>query len=73
MTSAIDAPTLKTWLGDAREIALRDVSEHGQYGSGHPSHSALKTRLRRRDPYSAVDGEGTEYGSLLSQGRHQKS
>ena len=36
MTSAIDAPTLKTWLGDAREIALLDVSEHGQYGSGHP-------------------------------------
>src|ERR1700688_1505295 len=36
MTPAIEAPTLKTWLGDAREIALLDVSEHGQYGSGHP-------------------------------------
>src|ERR1019366_8810845 len=36
MTSAIDAATLKTWLGDALEIALLDVSEHGQYGSGHP-------------------------------------
>src|SRR5260370_40446811 len=32
----IDAPTLKAWLGDQREIALVDVSEHGQYGSGHP-------------------------------------
>jgi rhodanese-related sulfurtransferase len=32
----IDAPTLKAWLGDGREIALLDVSEHGQYGSGHP-------------------------------------
>jgi rhodanese-related sulfurtransferase len=32
----VDAPTLKAWLGDDREIALIDVSEHGQYGSGHP-------------------------------------
>jgi rhodanese-related sulfurtransferase len=32
----IDAATLKAWLGDDREIALIDVSEHGQYGSGHP-------------------------------------
>jgi rhodanese-related sulfurtransferase len=32
----IDAPTLKAWLGDGREIALVDVSEHGQYGGGHP-------------------------------------
>jgi rhodanese-related sulfurtransferase len=36
MLSSIDAPTLKAWLGDEREIALVDVSEHGQYGSGHP-------------------------------------
>jgi rhodanese-related sulfurtransferase len=36
MTAQIDAPTLKAWLGDEREIALIDVSEHGQYGSGHP-------------------------------------
>jgi rhodanese-related sulfurtransferase len=36
MTAQIDAPTLKAWLGDDREIALVDVSEHGQYGSGHP-------------------------------------
>jgi rhodanese-related sulfurtransferase len=35
MPAHIDAPTLKTWLGDGREIALIDVSEHGQYGSGH--------------------------------------
>jgi rhodanese-related sulfurtransferase len=32
----IDAATLKAWFGDGREIALIDVSEHGQYGSGHP-------------------------------------
>ena len=36
MTTDIDAATLKAWLGDGREIALIDVSEHGQYGSGHP-------------------------------------
>src|SRR5712675_1290821 len=36
MTTHIDAATLKAWLGDGREIALIDVSEHGQYGSGHP-------------------------------------
>jgi len=36
MIAQIDAATLKAWLGDDREIALIDVSEHGQYGSGHP-------------------------------------
>src|SRR6266700_3149867 len=36
MMAQIDAHTLKAWLGDGREIALIDVSEHGQYGSGHP-------------------------------------
>ncbi len=36
MTAHIDAATLKAWLGDGHEIALIDVSEHGQYGSGHP-------------------------------------
>jgi rhodanese-related sulfurtransferase len=36
MVPQIDAVTLKAWLGDQREIALIDVSEHGQYGSGHP-------------------------------------
>ncbi|MEA3066854.1 MAG: hypothetical protein QOK41_261 [Sphingomonadales bacterium] len=36
MVAQIDAPTLKAWLGYEREIALIDVSEHGQYGSGHP-------------------------------------
>ncbi len=36
MTAPIDAATLKAWLGDEREIALIDVSESGQYGSGHP-------------------------------------
>jgi rhodanese-related sulfurtransferase len=36
MTAHIDAATLKAWLSDPREIALIDVSEPGQYGSGHP-------------------------------------
>jgi hypothetical protein len=36
MTAPIDAATLKAWSGDEREIALIDVSEPGQYGSGHP-------------------------------------
>ncbi len=36
MTAPVDPATLKTWLGDGREIALLDVSEHGEYGSGHP-------------------------------------
>src|SRR5580700_9819779 len=36
----IDAPTLKAWLGDGREIAFLDVSEHGQYGSMHPFFAA---------------------------------
>ena len=31
----VDAPTLKAWLSDGREIALLDVREHGQYGIGH--------------------------------------
>jgi rhodanese-related sulfurtransferase len=36
MIKQIDAATLKAWLGDGSEIALIDVSEAGQYGSGHP-------------------------------------
>src|ERR1700681_665377 len=40
MTAPIDAETLKAWLGDEREIALLDVSEPGQYGSGHPFFAA---------------------------------
>ena len=32
----VDAPTLKAWLSDGREIALLDVREHGQYGDGPP-------------------------------------
>jgi rhodanese-related sulfurtransferase len=35
MTATIDAATLKAWLSDAREIALLDVREHGQFGEGH--------------------------------------
>ena len=35
MPAEIDAPTLKAWLSDGHEIALFDVREHGQYGTGH--------------------------------------
>jgi len=35
MTLTIDAPTLKGWLSDGREIALLDVQEAGQFGRGH--------------------------------------
>ena len=31
----IDAPTLKGWLSDEREIALLDVREAGQFGQAH--------------------------------------
>jgi rhodanese-related sulfurtransferase len=34
-TMPIDAPMLKAWLSDGREVALIDVREHGQYGMGH--------------------------------------
>jgi rhodanese-related sulfurtransferase len=36
MTAEIDARSLKAWLSDGDEIALLDISEHGQYGAGHP-------------------------------------
>ena len=36
MTEHIDAPTLKSWLSDGREIALLDVREAGQFGEAHP-------------------------------------
>jgi rhodanese-related sulfurtransferase len=32
----IDAPTLRAWLNDGRELALLDVREAGQFGEGHP-------------------------------------
>src|ERR1700688_3750358 len=35
MPAEINAPTLKGWLSDGREIALLDTREHGQYGMGH--------------------------------------
>jgi rhodanese-related sulfurtransferase len=60
MPNHIDAPTLKAWLGDGREIALLDVSEHGQYGSGHPffgvplPYSRFELGLRALVPNQAV-------------------
>ena len=36
MIASIDAPTLKTWLSDGREIALIDVREAGQFVESHP-------------------------------------
>ena len=35
MIASIDAPTLKTWLSDGREIALIDVREAGQFVESH--------------------------------------
>jgi rhodanese-related sulfurtransferase len=35
MTAAVDSATLKAWLSDGSEIALIDVREPGQYGTGH--------------------------------------
>jgi rhodanese-related sulfurtransferase len=35
MSPEIDALTLKAWLSDGAEIALFDVREHGEYGTGH--------------------------------------
>ncbi len=35
MPRTIDAPTLKTWLSDNREIAVVDVREAGQFGEAH--------------------------------------
>src|SRR5262245_54051326 len=36
MVRLVDAPTIKSWLSDGREIAFLDVREHGEYGEGHP-------------------------------------
>jgi rhodanese-related sulfurtransferase len=35
MPNHVDAPTLKRWLSDGRELALIDVREHGQFGEAH--------------------------------------
>ena len=60
MPAEIDAPTLKSWLSDSREIALFDVREHGQYGTGHPffsvplPYSRFEIELPRLAPNAAV-------------------
>jgi rhodanese-related sulfurtransferase len=60
MINQIDAPTLKAWLSDGDEIALVDVSEGGQYGSGHPffavplPYSRFEPGLRALVPRAAV-------------------
>jgi rhodanese-related sulfurtransferase len=60
MTAQIDANTLKKWLSDGSEIALLDVSEHGQYGAGHPffavplPYSRFELRLPALVPNQAV-------------------
>ncbi len=46
----VDAPTLKDWLHDGREIALFDVREHGQYGEAHLFHAVSL-------PYSRLEGD----------------
>jgi rhodanese-related sulfurtransferase len=70
MPAEIDAPTLKAWLSDGREIALFDVREHGQYGTGHPffsvplPYSRFEIELPKLAPNAAVrvalcdDGDG---------------
>jgi len=70
MPPEIDAPTLKAWLSDGREIALFDVREQGQYGSGHLflavplPYSRLEIGLPALAPNAAVrvvlydDGDG---------------
>jgi rhodanese-related sulfurtransferase len=32
---AIDAPTLKRWIGDGRELAILDAREEGEFGRSH--------------------------------------
>jgi rhodanese-related sulfurtransferase len=60
MPAEIDASTLKSWLSDSREIALFDVREHGQYGTGHPffsvplPYSRFEIELPRLAPNAAV-------------------
>jgi rhodanese-related sulfurtransferase len=60
MPAEIDAPTLKSWLSDGREIALFDVREHGQYGAGHLffsvplPYSRFEIELPRLAPNAAV-------------------
>src|SRR5271169_5786978 len=60
MPAEIDAPTLKSWLSDGHEIALFDVGEHGQYGTGHLffsvplPYSRFEIDLPRLAPNAAV-------------------
>jgi rhodanese-related sulfurtransferase len=60
MPAEIDAPTLKAWLSDGGEIALFDVREHGQYGTGHPffsvplPYSRFEIELPKLAPNAAV-------------------
>jgi rhodanese-related sulfurtransferase len=70
MPAKVDAPTLKGWLSDGREIALFDVREHGQYGVGHPffavplPYSRFELGLPKLAPHPRVrivlvdDGDG---------------
>ncbi len=74
MTPRIDAPTLKAWLSDSREIALIDLREPGQFGAGHPflavplPYSRFELRLpalvpnRRARVVLLDDGPGDDLG-----------
>lgn len=52
----IDAPTLKSMLGDGEELALLDVREDGEFGEGHMllanplPYSVLESRIDARVP-----------------------
>jgi rhodanese-related sulfurtransferase len=58
--SEIPPAIVKSWLSDGGEIALFDVREHGQYGSGHPffavplPYSRFETGLPALAPNPAV-------------------
>jgi rhodanese-related sulfurtransferase len=60
MTTAIDAVTLVTWLGDGDEIALIDIREEGLFGEGHLLFAAnLPYSRLERDIAPLVPRQGT--------------
>ncbi|TGV11593.1 sulfurtransferase [Alcaligenaceae bacterium 429] len=53
MNAEVSVAVLRQWLADGSEIALLDVREHGQYGSGHLFYAvnAPYSVLEHRVPY----------------------
>ncbi|NBP73712.1 MAG: rhodanese-like domain-containing protein, partial [Alphaproteobacteria bacterium] len=60
MAEFIDAPTLKSWIKDDKELALLDVREAGQFGEDHMLHaipcpySIIETRALLLAPRTTV-------------------